>query len=167
MAILRAKADLMGQHLDDKVLEMLSQSAHSNIRELEGCLTRVVAYAQLARSTVTVALVEKAMAEIVSRRTSRRLQPDALLDAVAHYFNVEKPVLSGPRGKKDVARARHVAMYLLKEETHLGFSAIGRLLGGRDHSTILHGCTRVSGELDSDPGLRRDVMNIRQTLASS
>ena len=167
VAILRAKADLMGQHLDDRVLEMLSQSAHSNIRELEGCLTRVLAYAQLARSTVTIALVEKAMAEILSRRTKRRLQPDALLDAVAHYFNVEKPVLSGPRGKKDVARARHVAMYLLKEETHLGFSAIGRLLGGRDHSTILHGCARVSGELDSDPGLRRDVMNIRQTLAPS
>ena len=167
VAILRAKSDLMGQHLDDKVLEMLSQSAHSNIRELEGCLTRVLAYAQLARSTVTIDLVDKAMAEILSRRTRRRLQPDALLDAVAHYFNVDKPVLSGPRGKKDVARARHVAMYLLKEETLLGFSAIGRMLGGRDHSTVLHGCARVSGELDSDPGLRRDVMNIRQTLASS
>ena len=167
VAILRAKADLMGQHLDNKVLEMLSQSAHSNIRELEGCLTRVLAYAQLARSTVTIALVEKAMAEILSRRAKRRLQPEALLDAVAHYFNVEKPILSGPRGKKHVAQARHVAMYLLKEETHLGFSAIGRLLGGRDHSTVLHGCARVSGKLDSDPGLRRDVMNIRQTLASS
>ena len=157
----------MGQRLDDEVLQLLSHSSQSNIRELEGCLTRVLAHAQLARSSVTVELAERAMAEIVESRARRSVKPDALLDAVAHYFDIESSVLSGPRGKKDVARARHVAMYLLKKETHLGFAAIGRLLGGRDHSTILHGCARISSKLDSDTELRRDVMNIRQTIASS
>ncbi len=167
VAILRAKADLMGQRLDDEVLQLLSHGSQSNIRELEGCLTRVLAHAQLARTPVTVELAERAMAEILQSRAQRSIQPDALLETVAHYFDVETSVLSGPRGKKDVARARHVAMYLLKKETHLGFAAIGRLLGGRDHSTILHGCARISGKLDSDAELRRDIMIIRQTIASS
>ena len=167
VAILRAKADVMGQSLDDEVLQLLSHSSQSNIRELEGCLARVLAHAQLARTPVTVELAERAMAEILQSRAKRSVRPEALLDTVAHYFDIESSLLSGPRGKKDVARARHVAMYLLKKETHLGFAAIGRLLGGRDHSTILHGCARISGKLDSDAELRRDVMNIRQSIASS
>ena len=165
LAILRAKAEQLGQSLPAEVLQLLGERVHTNIRELEGTLNRVVAYARLTEGALTVELVSRVLADASTAR--RRPQPQTLLDTVADYFHLDQDTLKGPRGKKDVALARQVAMYLLKEETNIGVTAIGRLLGGRDHTTVLHGYDRIASRLGADAHLRRDVTNIRQALASA
>ena len=167
LAILRAKADLMGQDIPSGVIDFLGERIHRNIRELEGTLNRIVVYAQLTRSVISLDLVKRAISDILGANTRRRPPPDAIIDAVADYFNVATEALKGPRGKKEVALARQVAMYLLREEAELGPTYIGRILGGKDHSTVIKNCSKIAQQLNADPRLRRDVINVRQSLATA
>ncbi len=165
LAILRAKAELLGQAVPEEVLELLAERIHTNIRELEGSLNRVVAFAQLTQSPVTLELVGRAIADTIRPPDRRRVSEDAVLDAVAGYFGLDREAIVGRRRDKKTALARQVAMYLLREEAHLGLTAIGRVLGGKDHTTVLHGCTTIANQLKVDPNLGRDVLNIRKALA--
>ena len=167
LAILRAKADLLGHDITPEVIQFLGERIHRNIRELEGTLNRVVAYAQMTRTPITMELVKRAVADILGSSSRRHPQPDAIIEAVAQYFNVGTDALKGPRGKKDVALARQVAMYLLREEAGLGPTYIGRILGGKDHSTVIKNCSKIEQRLNVDPRLRRDVINVRQSLATT
>ena len=167
LAILRAKADLLGHSITSEVIQFLGERIHRNIRELEGTLNRVVAYSQITRTPITLDLVKQAVADILGSNSRRRPQPDAIVEAVAQYFSVGTDALKGPRGKKDVALARQVAMYLLREEAELGPTYIGRLLGGKDHSTVIKNCSKIEQRLNVDPNLRRDVINVRQSLAAA
>ena len=167
LAILRAKADLLGHDIPSEVIQFLGERIHRNIRELEGTLNRVVVYAQITRSPITLELVKQAAADILGSNSRRHLQPDTIVEAVAQYFNVGIDALKGPRGKKDVALARQVAMYLLREEAELGPTYIGRILGGKDHSTVVKNCSKIAQQLNVDPRLRRDVINVRQSLATA
>ena len=164
LAILRAKAEQAGHHIPPDVLQFLAERFHRNVRELEGSLNRVVAHAQLTQSAVTVDLVKRAVADALAPNGRKPLSPRAVIDAVAAYFQVDTDALEGPRGKKNVSLARQVAMHLLREETDLGPTAIGRALGGRDHSTVVKNCATIARQSDVDPGLRRDLINIRDTL---
>ena len=164
LAILRAKADLLRQRVDVDVIQFLGERIHNNVRELEGNLNRVVVYAQMTQSPITLELVKRAIADTLSPNSRRRLAPDSVLDAVSTYFSVDKDALKGPRGKKSVSLARQVTMYLLKEEANLGPTSIGRILGGKDHSTVVKNCAKIVHLLNVDPHLRRDVINIRDSL---
>ena len=167
LAILRAKADLLRHDVPSEVVQFLGERVHSNIRELEGALNRVVVYAQITRAPITLELVKRVIADVLGSGSRRRSPPDEIIDAVSQYFNVPSEALRGPRGKKDVALARQVAMYLLREEAGLGPTQIGRLLGGRDHSTVIKNCAKIAQQLDADTHLRRNVVNIRQSLSSA
>ncbi len=167
LAILRAKSDLLGHDIPAEVIQFLGERIHRNIRELEGTLNRVVAYAQITRTPITLELVKRAAADILGSNSRRHLQPDTIVEAVAQYFNVGTDALKGPRGKKDVALARQIAMYLLREEAALGPTYIGRILGGKDHSTVVKNCSKIAQQLNVDPSLRRDVINVRQSLVTA
>ena len=90
-----------------------------------------------------------------------------MLDNVAIHFGVDKESIKGRKRDKKTALARQVAMYLLREEADLGATAIGRVLGGKDHTTVLHGCKTIENQLNIDAGLRRDVIKVREALADS
>ena len=164
LAILKAKAEQVGQVIADTVLEFLAERVHQNIRILEGSLNRVIAFAQMTDSPIDVSLVNRAIADIVSTVSGRRLQPELVLDTVSAYFGVDIHALKGRKRDKQTALARHVAMYLLREEAHLRLTTIGKTLDGKDHTTVAHGCDRIAAQLQVDPGLRRDLINIRETL---
>ena len=166
LAILRAKADLLGQTVSSDVIQFLGERFHKNIRELEGALNRVIVYAQLTQRPINLDLVQQAVASAMGPNNRQRVSPDAILEAVANYFSVDTDLLKGPRGKKDVSLARQIAMYLLREEAKLGPTAIGRVLGGKDHSTVFKNCAKIARLINNDPHLRRDVINIRDELAS-
>ena len=166
MAILRAKADLLGQTVSSDVIQFLGERFHKNIRELEGALNRVIVYAQLTQRPINLDLVQQAVASAMGPNNRQRVSPDAILEAVANYFSVDTDLLKGPRGKKEVSLARQIAMYLLREEAKLGPTAIGRVLGGKDHSTVVKNCAKIARLINNDPHLRRDVINIRDELAS-
>ena len=167
IAILSAKAEAAGYTLSPEVLQLLAENVHENIRELEGILNRVVAYAKLTTAPITPDLVKRSLEKTFRPVSARRISDHHVLDAVSAYFSIDKQVLCGPRRDKQTALARHVAMFVLREEGNQPLTTIGRLLGGRDHSTVLHACQRISSRLNTDSHLRRDVINIRNTLAKA
>jgi chromosomal replication initiator protein len=167
IAILKAKADVMAWDVRRDVIDHLGERIHNNVRDLEGRLNRVVAYARLNGSAVTLEMLSQANANLSDSEAATRIDGQFLLDTVAGYFHLRDDDLKGRKRDRKTATARQVAMYLLREDARLGPSAIGRMLGGKDHTTVIHGCGRITSRLDTDPDLRRDVLNIRETLSSA
>ncbi|TFH36921.1 MAG: chromosomal replication initiator protein DnaA [Anaerolineales bacterium] len=162
LAILGSKTERAGRQVDDELLKLIAQRVQSNIRELEGALTRVLAYADLTGQPLTIGLVEMALGELAARSGS--VTADDIIAAVAHRFHVDEDLLLSRDRSKEIAHARQVAMYLIREETSTSLPKIGVVLGGRDHSTIMYGCEKIGDQLETDEGLRRDVMAIREQL---
>ena len=167
LAILRTKADETAQRFPSEVLEFLAERIHQNVRELEGCLNRVTAFAHLVGRPITLDLVKAAIADTLHSTRRRRVTDQAVVDAVCSYFDIDKDILKGPRRDKHTALARHVAMFLIREEANLPYVAIGHVLGGRDHSTVMHACKRIGKQVAVDSHLRRDVLNLRESLTTT
>mgnify|MGYP001167888053 CR=1 FL=1 len=167
LAILKVKAEQAGHDVPESVLELLAERVYDNVRELEGSLNRVVALAHATDSPIDVDLVTRAIDDMVDSLTTREAPPDLVLDTVAAHFGMGIDALAGRKRDKKTALARHVAMYLLREDAKLRLTAIGRVLGGKDHTTVGHGCDRIAVQLGVDSALRRQVANIREALAAS
>ncbi len=166
IAILRAKAEEMRQAVPDSVLQFLAERIHKNIRELEGSLNKVVALADLTGSPVSIELTKRAIADMVETAAERQIPDGVVVEAVSSHFGVPVEAIKGRKRDKKTAQARQVTMYLLREESQLGLSTIGKILGGKDHTTVSHGCDRIANQLNVDAQLRRRLINIRETLAA-
>ncbi len=173
LAILRSKAEQIDREFPNNVLEFIAGRVQRNVRELEGCLNIVAAYAGLGHKTLNGAtdsdvdldLVEQALEDSL-KESARRVSEEDVLSAVARYFSIDKSTLKGKKRDRTTAQARHVSMYLLREEVQLPLATIGRVMGGRDHSTVIHACRRIERQLEADTRLRRDLMNIRESFAA-
>jgi chromosomal replication initiator protein len=164
LAILRTKADEQGTRVPEAVLELIAQRVQDNIRELEGSLNRVLAYAALTGSAVTLALAAQALADLAPAPRRRVPSPEVIVDAVAEYFALPPQQLAGKARDKHLVRARHIAMYLLRADAARPLVEIGRLLGKRDHTTVMHGTEKIERELVTDPELRRALAEIRARI---
>jgi chromosomal replication initiator protein len=162
IAILQAKAERHAQSVPRAVVELIADTVQQNVRELEGALNRVVAYAQYNRQVLTVEVARQALADLMLRRDPPPL--DRVLATVAQYFGLGEADLTGRSRSARISEPRQIAMYLMREETDSSYPVIGATLGGRDHTTILHGCEKIGRLLDQDAKLRRDVMQIRERL---
>ncbi|MFO7740690.1 MAG: chromosomal replication initiator protein DnaA [Anaerolineae bacterium] len=162
IAILRSKAAFNRIEISDEILSMVATQIQSNIRELEGALNQVIAMARLTDQPLTPEVAKAALGNLLPQR--RELPPDEIIERVAHHFGLESDQLKGRSRKREIARPRQVAMYLIREETEASLPQIGNLLGGRDHSTVLYGCDRVTELLEEDGDLRRAVTTLRQHL---
>ena len=162
IAILRSKVNGRVQIPGD-VLELVAQKVHTNIRELEGSLNRITAYAMLHGKPVTVEIAAAALEDLVTPGTTTR-EPPVILDAVARYFGVSVDEIRGKARHKDIVAPRHLAMYLLREDARLSFPQIGLLLGGRDHSSVVHACDKISSEIARDERSRQDARAVRDLL---
>jgi chromosomal replication initiator protein len=162
IAILRSKAAYSGMLVPDEILSTIATHVQSNIRELEGALNQVIAMAQLTDEPLTRGVAEMALGNLLPRR--RELPPSEIIERVAHHFGLEVDQLKGRSRKRDIARPRQIAMYLIREETDASLPQIGELLDGRDHSTVLYGCDRVAELLEEDPNFRRELNALRQQL---
>jgi chromosomal replication initiator protein len=163
-AILRAKAEQMFIPIPAEVIDFLAHRIQSNIRELEGCLNRVAAYAQLTHSAVSVEVASAALTELLDTTRRKRITPEAIMREVAEFYAVDLRALIGRGRSRNIVVPRQVAMYLLREETDASLMDIGRLLGGRDHTTIIYGCEKITEEINSDSRLRQEVVTIRDKL---
>lgn len=163
-AILRGKAESLNVHVPDEVIDFLAHRIQSNIRELEGSLNRVVAYANLNRQSITVELAQAALSDLLGNTRRPHVTPDAILEAVAEYYDIDRKILTGKPRARNIAVPRQVAMYLMRQETGASLVEIGQTLGGRDHTTILHGCDKIADAINTDPRLRSEVMQIRTKL---
>jgi len=163
-AILRSKAERAHRQVDDAVIELIARRVQSNIRELEGALTRVLAYAELIGQPLTMDLASSALADLLPRQ--RTLTAPQIIESVAGFYNVSEQALLGPDRTKEVAMARQVAMYLLREETDASLPSVGESLGGRDHTTIMYGYKKIADMIERDDNLRRQIIALRERLYS-
>jgi chromosomal replication initiator protein len=162
VAILRSKAERAGHDVDSPLLEQIARRVQSNIRELEGALTRVVAFAQLSGIEMTTDLVDVALADLLPRGGA--LTASRILSAVAEQFGVSEAALLGRNRSREIALPRQVAMYLIRSETHASLPQIGLVVGGRDHTTVLYACDKIDEQLQTDDALRRRVLAVREKL---
>ncbi|HEX9495796.1 MAG TPA: chromosomal replication initiator protein DnaA [Candidatus Limnocylindria bacterium] len=164
IAILRAKAEAANVAVPPPVIDFLAQRIVSNIRELEGALTRIVAYATLNQVSVTTELAQTMLQNILYNPRRQSLSPERIVETVAKYYGVPSDQLRGKARDKQIVLPRQIAMYLMREETESPLLRIGEALGGRDHSTILHGCEKIEREMSENDDFRRDINSLRELL---
>lgn len=163
-AILRAKAEQLSSHVAPEVIDFLAQRIQSNIRELEGSLNRVAAYAHMHNTNITISVATSALSELLDTTRRKRITPEVILRQVADFYSVDLKLLQGRSRSRNIVVPRHVAMYLLREETDSSLVDIGQLLGGRDHTTVMYGYEKVEKEIETDQRLRQEIMTIREKL---
>jgi chromosomal replication initiator protein len=162
LAILQAKADRHGYRVPNDVLDAIAHRMQSNIRELEGALNRIVAYADLRGIPLTAEIVDIALADMLPRR--REVEPAHVIRMVAEAFGITVEQIMARNRSRQVALPRQIAMYLLREEAQISLPQIGEALGGRDHTTVMYGCDKVADLLEQDDRLRRQVVDIRDQI---
>jgi chromosomal replication initiator protein len=165
IAILRHKAEQAGYSIQNEILEALARRVQSNIRELEGALTRITAYSQVSGIPLSSQMVESALVDLIPHKTE--IKPEDIIDRVAAKFGLPIVRILSSERSREVALPRQIAMYLLREEAKLSLTQIGETLGGRDHTTILYGCEKIADMLERDDRLRRQVIEIRERLYGS
>ena len=163
-AILQKKAEEEGIGVEPEVLSMIAERVRSNIRELEGCLTRLVAFSSLTGRPIDRALAEDALREVFARSEPRRVSCADVMQAVAAAYNVEVDDLTGPKRNREVAVPRQIAMYISREVVGAPLTAVGEAFGGRDHSTVNHACQKVAQEIKTSPSLNNLVNDLIQQL---
>lgn len=161
IAILRAKADELARHIPTEVIEVIARRVQRNIRELEGALKKVVAYADFLGHPLTLQTAETAIADMLPNR--QRVTVEQVIEVVCEYYEVAYNDMVGRSRQREIAHPRQVVMYLAREETEASLPEIGAALN-RDHTTVMHGYDRIATALESDNELRREVMAIRERL---
>ena len=147
LAILRKKAEVESAHLPDEVLEFIAIHIKNNIRELEGALVRVSAFASLNGEPPTRSLAERVLADSVSADEPRPITPKLILDTTAETFGFSVEELCGPNRRRPLVMARQIGMYVFRELTDFSYPAIAREFGGRDHTTVIHAVEKISGQM--------------------
>ncbi len=163
-AILRAKAEELGATVPDNVAEYIAQKDQSNIRELEGALNKVLALSQITGHALTLQLAMEALTDASIGNRRRPVTQANVVEAVARHYDVSLRELTGRARNKEIVLPRQVAMYLLREETDSSLVDIGHELGNRDHTTVMHGITKIERELTTNTNLRTQVMAIREAF---
>ncbi|MCX6018342.1 MAG: chromosomal replication initiator protein DnaA [Chloroflexi bacterium] len=162
IAILLQKVSAIGAEVPMDVIEFVAKQVQSNVRELEGALTRLIATAEMTGRQISVQTARDSLVDLVGKRS--HITPSQVIETVAKYYNISVPEMVSPSRNKELVQPRQLAMYLIRQETEASLPEIGGLLGGRDHTTILHGVERVKNRLETEEKLRRDVMSLREQL---
>ncbi len=164
MAILRVKADLLRYRVPDDIIAYMAGRVQTNIRELEGCLNRLMAYQQLHHTELTMEVARAAMSSLGEDVRESRLNSRQIAEMVAEFYHISLEAMCGKQRDKHIVMPRQIAMYLIRQETQASLLEIGQLFGGRDHSTVLHACEKIDRAVNVNPTLRREIVAIREQL---
>jgi len=164
MAILSNKADQLRVEMEESVIELIAKRVQRNVRELEGSLNRMVAYSQLMNVNITLESTLQILNEVAPETDARSIDPQRIFEQVAIFYALSVGDLMAKNRTKKVALARQVAMYLLIHELKLSPTQVGRLVGGRDHSTVIHGAGKINGEVAENGQLRQEVLAIKEAI---
>jgi chromosomal replication initiator protein len=164
IAILRAKAEENSVPIASDVLEFIARKVASNIRELEGALNRIVAYASMGGMPITIDLAQAVLSNVLYNPKRRMVTPERIASAVSEYYGVDLEQLRGQKRDRAIVTPRQIAMYLMRAETDVSLLRIGQELGGRDHSTVLHACDKIDRETQENEELRRELAAVREMI---
>jgi chromosomal replication initiator protein len=162
MAILQQKVAQRQASIPQDVIEFVAKQVQSNVRELEGALTRLIATSDMTGRPISVQFARDTLVDLVGRRT--HITPSQVIETVAKFYNISVPEIVSASRSRELVQPRQVAMYLIRQETDASLPEIGGLLGGRDHTTVIHGVERIKERLENEEQLRRDVMSVREQL---
>lgn len=164
MAILRKKIEADEMNLSDEILNYIATNIKSNIRELEGALNKLLAYSNLEKTEITMEIAQKELQNIITPDKPKEITPQLIIEVVSEHFQISLDQMISKNRSKDIARPRQIAMYLCKNMTDTPLDSIGALLGGRDHSTIIHGVQKISDEYESDETTRSLIDTIKKKI---
>lgn len=165
MAILRKKEEMEGYNIDNEVIKYIATNIKSNIRELEGALTKIVALSKLEKNReINIALAEKALKDIIAPGDKKEVTPEFIIEVVADHFNLTPLDIISQRRNKEIVYPRQIAMYLCRNMTDTGLQNIGKSLGGRDHTTILHGIDKIAADLEGNPTLQNTIDILKKKI---
>jgi chromosomal replication initiator protein len=163
-AILRNKRDQNKDLIPNEVLDYISEKIVTNVRELEGAYIQVLTYVKATGSEMNIETAAKALGQSIREKFQKNVNINEVLKAVCTYYAIKMSDIKGERRIKELVIPRQIAMYLMKEITHTPYMTIGAFLGGRDHTTIMHGVERISQDLKKEEKIKQDVTNIRQII---
>ena len=164
IAILRKKAQVEHIDVSDDIIAFIAEKIESNIRELEGSLTRIIAYASLSGKPLTMAVAEEALRNILSIKDPKRITPDVITQAVSDFYGLSPADIKSSKRNREIALPRQIAMYLTRDMTDLSLPRIGDAFGGRDHTTVMHACDKIGQMLSSDAELKNAIVELRKTI---
>jgi chromosomal replication initiator protein len=165
MAILRQRGEEAGVHVPTEVVDYIAHKIQSNVRELEGALNRIVMTARMNGVAVTMDVATQALNDVALNNRRRQITPARIVEMVAKFYNCSEKEMRGRGRAKDIVVPRQVAMYIMRHETDRSLADIGTELGGRDHTTVIHGTEKVEKEIERGSGqLRQEVLTIREML---
>ncbi len=164
LAILRSKSMSEHQDVPDDVLEFIASHVKDNIRELEGALIRICAFAKLNNEPISLSQAEKVLSDLVLAGEPRRITPQMILDTTAASYGFSVEALCGPSRTRPLVTARQVAMYLTRELTDYSYPAIGRVFGKRDHTTVIHAVDKIAGQMQERRQIYEQVTELIQKI---
>lgn len=167
VAILRKKEELDGYKIDDEVINYIATNVKSNIRELEGCLNRIRAKGNLEKRVVNVSLAEEVLRDIITPDENKTITSELIINVVAEHYNISPEEIKSKKRDSKYAFPRQVAMYLCRNMTEDSLMDIAKMLGKKDHSTVINGCRKVSREIDSSESVRSNIEIIKKKINPS
>lgn len=165
MAILHKKEENDGYNIDNEVIKYIAMHIKSNIRELEGALNKLVALSNLEKREITVELAEEALKDIVSPDEKKEVTPALIVNTVAEHFHVSVDDIRSNKRNNEIVVPRQIAMYLCNTMTSVGLKKIGNEIGGRDHSTVLHGSKKISDEMKTSDDMRKTIEILQKKIS--
>ena len=154
-----------GYNIDNEVIKYIAMHIKSNIRELEGALNKLVALSNLEKREITVELAEEALKDIVSPDEKKEVTPALIVNTVAEHFHVSVDDIRSNKRNNEIVVPRQIAMYLCNTMTSVGLKKIGSEIGGRDHSTVLHGSKKISDEMKTSDDMRKTIEILQKKIS--
>ncbi|MDO5291114.1 MAG: chromosomal replication initiator protein DnaA [bacterium] len=165
MAILKKKEELDGLQIDDEVMKYIATNIKSNIRELEGAVTKIVALSRLKNREVNVELAEEALKDLISPNNHKDITPELIIDIVAEHFGITPTEIISSKKSRNIAFPRQVTMYLCRKLTDVSLNDIGKKLGNRDHTTVLHGINKIENDMKKDGNLDNTIAVLSKKIS--
>lgn len=166
MAILRKKTENENIYFNDEILNFIADNIKSNIREMEGALNRLIAFNNLDKREITLDLAKSELSSYINPNKQREITPQVIIEVVADHYNILIDQMCSTRRSREVSEPRQIAMYLCKQFTEDSFQAIGTLLGGKDHSTVIHGVKKIEEKYQENESFRREIDDIKKKINS-
>ena len=164
MAILRKKVEDENINLADEILNYIATNITTNVREIEGALNKLIAYSNIEHTEITMDIAQQELANIISPEKPREITPQLIIEVVADHYDLTIDQMTSKNRSKNIAEPRQIAMYLCKQLTDYPLDAIGQLLGGRDHSTIIYGANKVADDYKNNEELKKQIDAIKKKI---
>jgi chromosomal replication initiator protein len=162
LAILQTKADEQGFDIPRETIEFITKNVDGNVRELEGILNSLVCQAQLKQRNLSNQEIKNLIKNNIKPKKS--VSVEAVVKTIADFYNIKPESIYEKTRRKEIVRSRQITMYILREDFNISFPLIGRKLGGRDHTTVIHSCAKVKDDMEQDPNLAQEVEQLRTML---